>query len=81
MILRMTVYTPEFRFRQALIRSTHFLTHTLHDVTYTEKIFVDWYTPKIRWSLKDQFICIINRGIYPFPDKKTLKGISPVANW
>ena len=39
MILRMTDYIPEFRFLQSLVRSIQFLTHTIHDVSYTEKNF------------------------------------------
>ena len=39
MILRMTNYIPDFRFRQTFIRGVRFLAHILYDVTYTEKNF------------------------------------------
>ena len=41
---------------------------TFHTGTL-KKIFVDWYTLKIRWLLKNQFICVINPGINSFFDK------------
>ena len=43
-----------------------------------KKIFVDWYTPKIRWSLKNQFICVTNPGINSFSNKTSSKVFLPL---
>ena len=49
-----------------------------HNQATLIKIFVDWYTPTIRWSMKNQLIRLINLCINPFFSKKPLTVFHPL---